>query len=67
MSGKKKLDDSRELCPHCGTQLQGQPVPEKFQADYGATHFSRKIGLYDRKSDRVTQWQCPDCKKPWPV
>ena len=62
---RKKLEDSKENCPHCGVDLQGNPIPKKDQHLFGATHFSRKIGVYDRDKDRTVEYQCPDCGKRW--
>ena len=59
------MKDSRELCPSCGVQFQGDPIPEKDQESFGATHFSRKIGVYSRERDRTVAWRCPDCGHEW--
>lgn len=56
------MKDNKENCPHCLAELQGDPIPEDSQKLYGATHFSRKIGLYDQTKDRTVKWMCPDCK-----
>ena len=61
------LSDSAEICPHCGTNMQGEPIPAADQELFGATHFSRKIGAYDTSKDRTVYWLCPDCGKEWPV
>lgn len=61
----RELESSREECPHCSAQLQGDPIPEDQQHWFGATHFSRKIGLTDRERDRTTAWRCPDCGETW--
>jgi DNA-directed RNA polymerase subunit RPC12/RpoP len=52
-------------CPHCGASLQGAPIPADEQESYGATHFSRKIGIYSREVDRTVAWRCPDCSHEW--
>ena len=57
--------DNKENCPKCNADLQGEPIPVEQQENYGATHFSRKIGIYDRGTDRTVTWQCPDCKHQW--
>lgn len=57
--------DSKENCPHCGAQLQGDPIPEQSRHLFGATHFSRKIGVYDTYKDRTVEYQCPDCGQRW--
>ncbi len=62
---KIKWDDSKENCPHCGANLQCDPIPKKSQHLFGATHGSRKIGIYDLDLDRTIKWKCPDCKGMW--
>lgn len=59
------LKDSKEYCPHCGADLQGDPIPEESQHHYSSTHFSRKIGIYDFWKDRTVEWMCPDCDGRW--
>jgi hypothetical protein len=54
-----------EDCPNCGVSLQGEPIPEDQQEAFGATHFSRKIGISSWEQDRTTHWQCPDCDHRW--
>jgi len=67
VSADQKLRRSEpERCPHCGVNLEGDPIPAESQHHYGATHFSRVIGLYDRGLDRTTAWRCPDCNGEWP-
>lgn len=60
------LNDSVELCRFCGTNFQGDPIPEDDQHSFGATHFSRKMGRYDIGTDRTTSMHCPDCGGSWP-
>lgn len=60
---KRAYSDSKEFCPHCNVDLQGEPIPKESQHRYGSTHFSRKIGFI--KYDRVIKWRCPDCDKEW--
>lgn len=57
------LDDSRENCPKCYAQFQGDPIPEKDQHLFGAMHFTRKIGISD--GDSIGIWKCPDCGHEW--
>jgi hypothetical protein len=45
--------------------LQGEPIPEKLQISYGATHFTRKIGITSIEEDRIIIWQCQDCGGFW--
>lgn len=59
------MKDCKENCPECHANLQGEPIPKEQQESYGATHFSRKIGLYDMKIDRTVKWKCPDCDFEW--
>lgn len=59
------MNDSEEYCPHCNANLQGDPIPEKSQKDYNATHFSRIIGMTSVEADRILYWQCPDCSGTW--
>ncbi|WJE23397.1 hypothetical protein QRE65_02900 (plasmid) [Bacillus cereus] len=59
------LDDSKEFCPFCNANLQGDPIPKESQHRYGSTHFSRKIGITSFRLDRIIKWQCPDCNKEW--
>jgi hypothetical protein len=60
------MDDSKENCPNCHADLQGKPIPEKSQHLYGATHFSRKIGITSIELDHFVKWKCPDCGHEWP-
>ena len=62
----RTFTDSAESCPKCGANLQGAPIPKERQADYGATHYSRKIGVTDPVADRTVEWLCPDCGHRWP-
>lgn len=59
------MEDSKEFCPNCKTDLQGNPIQEKLQSSYGATHFSRKIGITSIELDRIIKWKCPDCGHEW--
>jgi predicted RNA-binding Zn-ribbon protein involved in translation (DUF1610 family) len=55
-----------ELCPGCGVNLTGEPIPKDIREYYSKPwYFSRKIGITDRKLDRVTTWRCPDCGHEW--
>lgn len=60
-----EIMNSKESCPLCGADLQGEPIPEESQHLFGATHFSRKIGVYDINRDRTVAYHCPDCKGEW--
>lgn len=59
------MDDSKEYCPHCNANLQGEPIPVESQKSYNSTHFSRKIGMTTVEADRILYWQCPDCNGTW--
>jgi len=64
----KKIRQTRpEFCPFCNSSLIGGPIPKEDQHFFGQTHWSRKIGLYDRGKDMTTEYECPDCKKRWPA
>lgn len=57
-----------ERCPHCDTNLQGNPIPEESRHYYGndKTHFSRKIGVEITGAyDGCLYWACPDCGGRW--
>ncbi len=59
-------ETNEETCPLCGVDLQGPEVPEQSQAMYGATHFSKKIGVeVPEICDGVLYWQCPACGGRW--
>lgn len=53
-------------CPNCKHSLQGEPIPEYQRHNYGdRTHFSTKIGLYDRGRDMTVAYKCPYCNYQW--
>lgn len=43
-------------CPHCKADLRDSKI---------GPPFLRQIGISDRDLDRITGWQCPDCKGTW--
>jgi hypothetical protein len=52
-----------DACPHCGTNLKGEPIPESERANYppNVTHYTLMIQV-------VTSWgqgrcQCPKCHR----
>ena len=58
-----------EVCPKCKASMQGGEIPKQLRESgaYGnKTHWSRVIGITDTRLDRITVWQCPDCKHEWP-
>lgn len=64
MAERVELIDNKEQCPNCHKELQGDPIPESSQIDYGATHFSQKIGISNW--DSVYAYKCPFCHHTWP-
>ena len=59
------MRNNKEYCPHCNVDLQGEEIPQEQQHLYGATHFGRKIGIYDYSKDMTVKWLCPDCEGEW--
>ena len=59
------MNDNKEFCPYCNANFQGPPIPRESQKSYGATHFSRKIGISSIELDRIIKWKCPDCEQEW--
>lgn len=58
-------DTSFDLCPKCGSNLAGELIPVDKRHLFGATHFSRKIGIYSLEKDMTVEYECPDCKETW--
>ncbi|GAB6989534.1 hypothetical protein [Paenibacillus pini] len=54
-----------EYCPHCNANLRGDSIPDDIVHNYSGTHWSRKIGLYDKSRDRTVAYECPDCGGQW--
>ncbi|WML44577.1 hypothetical protein [Neobacillus sp. PS3-40] len=54
----------RKFAPYFNANLQGETIQGQ-QESYGATHFTRKIGIYDVVKDRTVKWKCPDCGGEW--
>jgi len=63
--GSDLMNDSKEFCPYCKSNLQGEVIPKESQKFYGATHFTRKIGITSIDIDSIRKWRCPDCHKEW--
>ncbi len=61
----RRRDDER-YCPSCDADLRGEPIPDETREHYSVTHYSRRIGIYDRRLDRTVAWRCPDCGYEWP-
>ncbi len=51
------------ICPECGADWTGPPIPQDIRHHYGdQTHFSRRIGIELKGIyDGVIVWKCPDC------
>lgn len=51
-----------DTCPHCGTNLVGEPIPEgdRWRFPGNVTHYTRMIQV---AGWRGTTWNCPnpDC------
>lgn len=59
---EQKLHYESTSCPHCGSVLIGQEIPEKDRWLFGnATHGSRIIGIERKGDDYISSWRCPDC------
>ena len=56
-------------CPACGSDWQGEAIPEESRHHYGgATHFRRAIWInYPSEGGRQggNAIQCPDCGSRW--
>lgn len=51
-----------DACPHCKADLRDKLIPDDAREYFGnATHYSRRISIYDRERDRTVGWRCPDC------
>ncbi|MGC9298984.1 hypothetical protein [Bacillus cereus] len=61
------MGKSKDFCPYCNADLQGELIPKQLQKAYGATHFTRKIGITSIEADRIFKWKCPACNKEWKV
>ncbi|MHB0801415.1 hypothetical protein PVK73_17540 [Bacillus thuringiensis] len=57
------MRSNKEFCPYCNADLQGDLIPKQSQKAYGATHFTRKIGISSIAADKIVKWRCPDCDK----
>jgi ribosomal protein S27AE len=57
-----------KTCPECGTNFQGEEIPEANRKFYGdGTHYSRLYGIEVRGVyDGVLYWQCPECGHAFP-
>ncbi|GCF82078.1 hypothetical protein BKL48_12445 [Bacillus cereus] len=39
------MNNNKEFYLYCNADLQEEPIPKQSQKAYGATHFTRKIGI----------------------
>lgn len=61
-----KIGKANELCPSCGADFDGGPIPESIRENYSPPYrWSRKIGIVCPHRDRLVSWQCPDCGHQW--
>jgi|14_taG_2_1085336.scaffolds.fasta_scaffold91800_3 hypothetical protein len=53
------------MCPGCGVDLRGEPIPKEARPYYpeDASHYERTIGVY--MYDVTLFWMCPDCGHEW--
>jgi hypothetical protein len=62
-------DNEPIFCPHCGTNLLGDPVPQEYidKGHYApGTHYKLEIGIvYPEKYDGVWHYMCPECEGTW--
>lgn len=59
------------FCINCGSDFRTEDIPKESLQYYGnkemciscnrPSHYSSKIGIYDRKLDRTVEWLCPFC------
>lgn len=58
-----------DKCPHCSSDLRGEPIPEHLHKYYDAPYYwRREIGIeYPDKYDGIWEWRCPDCLGTWPA
>jgi len=65
---KPSMPDSptEEVCPHCGADLLGEPVPERFQHPGVGTRYARGLAIEIRGVyDGSLFYACPDCWGTW--
>jgi len=58
--------DAPHNCPHCGTSLLGDLIPEEHREHYIGHYWKREVGvevpvLYDG----IWYYRCPDCDGTW--
>ncbi|GAA0448415.1 hypothetical protein GCM10008983_28070 [Lentibacillus halophilus] len=51
----RRLNDNKEFCRFCRAALQDEPIPEEIQHHYGATHFTRKVGISSIEEGRIVK------------
>ena len=56
-----------DKCPLCGSDWQGEPIPEDIKHHYAPPYFFRRVIGIDGGSmgiyDGIVAYQCPDCKE----
>lgn len=61
------MKNSKENCPACNADLQGDPIDENIQHLYNATHASLKIYVKDPTPFGEDKYECPFCRHQWDV
>lgn len=61
------LAPQKSCCPHCGHDLQGDPIPEEDREAFGGhSHFYKAIAVSAQGiGDGALLWGCPECGKTW--
>lgn len=56
-----------DTCPHCGADLLGEPIPERFQHPGHGTRYRRALAVEIRGVyDGPLFYGCPFCWGTWP-
>lgn len=57
-----KVSPKTRNCPECNTSWVDKPIPKEIREYYSPPYFfSRLIGIYGMREDRVLEYVCPDC------
>jgi hypothetical protein len=64
-AGTRTLVTEPEHCPSCAALLTSDQIAKESMCSYGATHFSRAIGISRMDLDCTVAYSCPDCKAVW--
>lgn len=60
-------DDAFGVCPFCGVSWDAGEIPEKHRYLYSPPYrYSRVIAITLMGEDRVSSFQCPDCRTEFP-